>query len=187
MLVLSGYDSVARYGEFARQLAELGHYAVLFDGRDMLNEEGSGAIDFRKALERVLGSPYAASTKAAVVGFSLGGGAALMHATHNTEHVSSVVAYYPTTAWVKSPDQLSRRLRVPTLVLAAGQDKKSCCRVETIRAVANIAKREGARFTLVEYPWAGHGFAFDGATYNRADAADAWRRTTEMIAAHSRE
>src|SRR5262245_54191950 len=104
VLVLSGYDSVARYGGFARQLAEDGHYAVLFDGRDMLNQEGTGATNFRRALERALGSPHAGSTKAAVVGFSLGGGAALMHGTHNTARVSSVVAYYPTTAWVKSPD-----------------------------------------------------------------------------------
>jgi pimeloyl-ACP methyl ester carboxylesterase len=187
VLVLSGYDSVARYGGFAGQLAQVGHYAVLFDGRDMLNEEGSGATNFRSALERVLGSPHAASTRAAVVGFSLGGGAALMHGTHNTERVSSVVAYYPTTAWIKSPDQLSSRVRVPTLVLAAGQDRKSCCRPETIRAVAKLAKLEGAPFTLVEYPWAGHGFAFEGATYSGADTTDAWRRTTSMIAAHSRD
>ena len=185
MLVLSGYDSVARYGGFAGQLARGGHYAVLFDGRDMLNEEGSGPANFRRALERALRSPHAASTKAALVGFSLGGGAALMHGTHETQRVSSVVAYYPTTAWVKSPDQLASRVRVPTLVLAAGQDRKSCCRVETLRAVDKLAKLAGAPFTLVEYPQAGHGFAFDGATYRGAEAAHAWRLTTDMIAAHA--
>ncbi|MBN8453215.1 MAG: dienelactone hydrolase family protein [Candidatus Accumulibacter sp.] len=37
---------------------------------------------------------------------------------------------------------------------------------------------------MVVYPHADHAFNLDGRTYRADDAADAWRRTVDMLARH---
>jgi len=128
-----------------------------------------------------------------VIGFSLGGGGALLHATAMPDLVSMVVAYYPfTREWADKVNWFTKRFRVPVLVMAAQRDRyKECCIVETAQAFEKAAKANGADFELVVYPNADHGFNLQtGArgepigAYRADDDRDAWRRTVEMLKKH---
>jgi dienelactone hydrolase len=191
ILVLSGQTGPTSYQSYAAELAKLGYYAVLLDGKDILNRsQWPEPTNLRKAIERAQRSPQAVPGKTAVIGFSLGGGGALLQAAALPDLVSLVVAYYPfTREWKDKVTWFVKRFRVPVLVLAAGRDRyKECCVVETIRAMEAAGKGVGAQFELVVYPEADHGFNLQtGAqgepmrAYRPDDDRDAWRRTVEML------
>jgi dienelactone hydrolase len=193
-IVISGQTGPASYQTYAAELAKLGYYAVLVDGKDILNRtQWPDAPNLRKVIERSQRSPSAIPGKVAVVSFSLGGGGALLHATAMPDSVSMVVAYYPfTREWADKLNWFVKRFRVPVLVLAAERDRyKECCVVETARAMDIAAKSVGARFELVVYPEADHGFNLQtgaqgepASAYRRDDDRDAWRRTVEMLKQH---
>jgi carboxymethylenebutenolidase len=143
----------------------------------------------RKAIDRAQRSPHAVPGKTAVIGFSQGGGGALAHASNMPELVSVVVTYYPTISHpiiseAKNPGSFVKRFRVPILVLAGERDQNACCPIESMRAMEVAAKESGAKFELVVYPQADHGFNRKGRAYRRDDDRDAWRRTTEMLRLH---
>jgi dienelactone hydrolase len=109
------------------------------------------------------------------------------------ELVSMVVAYYPfTREWADKVPWFVKRFRVPVLVLAAQRDRyKDCCLVETAQAMEAAARASGARFGLVVYPEANHGFNLQAGphgepvgAYRPDDDQDAWRRTVEMLKLH---
>ncbi len=78
---------------------------------------------------------------------------------------------------------LADRFRVPVLVLAGERDRyHDCCLIESMRDLAATAQECQVPFQLVVYPNAGHGFNLAVPAYRAEDAADAWRRTTEMLA-----
>jgi dienelactone hydrolase len=190
IIVISGQTGPASYQDYAAELARLGYYSVLVAGKDILNPELTGPANLSKTIERALQSPDAVKGKAAVIGFSLGGGGALYNAANMPNLVSMVVAYYPyTKTWVNKIDSMVSRFKVPVLVLAAQMDRyKDCCVIETAQAMEAAAKAKGARFELVVYPRADHGFNLKtGAmgepmgTYRRDDDRDAWRRTLDML------
>ena len=54
-----------------------------------------------------------------------------------------------------------------------------------MRAMESAAKESNARFELVVYPNARHGFNIEGPAYRGADEQDAWRRTLEMLRQYS--
>ena len=71
------------------------------------------------------------------------------------------------------------------LVLAAEQDSyNNCCLIATIRELEAAAKTKQLPLELVVYPHADHGFNHAGRNYRGNDAADAWRRTGELLAKH---
>lgn len=190
IIVISGQTGPASYQPYAADLAHLGYYVVLVDGKDILNAEHTGPANLSKTIDRAQNSPNAIKGKVAVVGFSLGGGGALYNAANMPDAVSMVVAYYPyTRKWVNNIDDLVKRFRVPVLVLAGGADRhKDCCVIESMHAMEAAAKSKGLPFELVVYPNANHGFNLEkGArgepahTYRPDDASDAWRRTGEML------
>jgi len=192
VILISGQTGPASYQTYASEVARLGYYAVLVDGKDVLNSAIDGLGNLRKTIERAQRSPSALPGKAAVIGFSLGGGGALWHASTMPDLVSMVTAYYPYTRSWTNWDAFVRRFRVPVLVLAAERDRyQSCCLVETMRAMEAAAKGAGANFELVVYPQADHGFNLEtgargepAGAFRRDDALDAWRRTTEMLRRH---
>jgi len=53
-----------------------------------------------------------------------------------------------------------------------------------MRAMDAATKERGAKFELVVYPEAEHGFTIQGREYRPDDERDAWRRTTEMLRTH---
>ena len=193
VIVISGQSGPASYQSYAAELAKLGYYTVLLDAKDILNPALTGPAALRAAIERAQRAPSAVSGKAAVIGFSLGGGGALYNAASMPEMVSMVVAYYPfTKSWADKPGVLAKRLQVPVLVMAAQRDRyQNCCLVETAQALAASAKETGVKFELVIYPDADHGFNLPSGPrgepmpgYRRSDDRDAWSRTIEMLRQH---
>lgn len=186
ILVISGQSGPARYQTYAAEVAGLGYYAVLVDGKDILTRDKTGVTNFRKAIARAQSSPHAVPGKVAVIGFSQGGGGALLHAAGVPDLVSVVVTYYPFTSFRAGAVSLVQNFRVPVLVFAGGRDMyNNCCLIESARAMAAVAKESGAKFELVVYPEADHGFNHqESRPYRRDDDRDAWRRTTEMLRLH---
>src|SRR5450830_1484365 len=74
VIVISGQTGPNSYQKYASELAGLGYYSVLLTGKDILNPELTGEANLKKAIARAQGSPNALKGKAAVIGFSLGGG-----------------------------------------------------------------------------------------------------------------
>ena len=182
VVLLSGHSGPRFYQGFAREIARLGYYAVLLDGKDILTREQDGPGNLRKAIERAQLAPTAVPGKAAVIGFSQGGGGTLAHAANMPDLVSAAVAYYPQTNFVSDMRALVVRFQVPLLVLAGAGDRyHNCCLIESMRAMEAAARERAAPFELVVYPYADHGFNLTGANYRAADDADAWRRTIEML------
>jgi dienelactone hydrolase len=190
VMVISGQTGPASYKKYTSELAALGYYAVLLTGKDILNPEHTGEGNLRKAIERAQRSPNALKGKAAVIGFSLGGGGALYNATPQSDLVSMVVAYYPyTLTWGNNMDAFVKRFRVPVLVLPGAKDRyHNCCVIESMQAMEAAAKKTRTPFELVVYPEANHGFNLEtGASgepmgaYRHDDDLDAWRRTLEML------
>lgn len=190
IIVISGQSGPLSYQTYAAELARLGYYSVLVAGKDILNPALTGPANLRNAIDRAQRSPSAVKGKVAVIGFSLGGGGALYNATSMPDFVSVVIAYYPyTRTWTNNIDSLVKRFQVPVLVLAAQRDRyQDCCVIETARAMEVAAKARGARFELVVYPEATHGFNLKtgargepAGAYRGDDDRDAWRRTVEML------
>jgi dienelactone hydrolase len=185
VVVLSGASGPNAYQSYTGDISRLGYYAVLLAGKDILTRQQDGAANLKKAIDRAQRSPHALPGKVAVIGFSQGGGGALVHAASNPEEVSMVVAYYPSTSFVPNAGVLAKRFRVPVLVLAGERDKyNNCCLIESMRAMEAAAKESGTKFELAVYPKAEHGFNLYGSTYRRDDDRDAWRRTQEMLRTH---
>jgi dienelactone hydrolase len=195
VIALSGHSGPNSYQPYAAELAQLGYYAVLLDGKDILNPEHTGPAQLSKAIERAQHAPNALPGKVAVIGFSQGGGGALYNAANLPDMVSMVVAYYPyTRTWANHIDVLVKRFRVPVLVLAGGVDRyQDCCVVESMRAMEAAAKASRAKFELVVYPEANHGFNLEsGASgepmraFRPDDARDAWERTVAWLKQYQR-
>ncbi len=190
VVLISGQSGIEPYKPYAEDLAKLGYYAVLLTGKDILNPQLTGEDNLKRAIERALRSPQAKPGKAAVIGFSLGGGGALYNAAPLAELVSVVVVYYPyTKSWVNKINWFANRFQAPILALAAQRDRyMDCCLAETARAIEAAARKNGKSFELVVYPDADHGFNLRwGAkreinpAYRGDDDRDAWQRTGEML------
>jgi len=182
VVVLSGHSGPGLYHGYAAELSRLGYYTVLIDGKDILTREQDGAGNLRKAIERAQRSSQGVPGKAAVIGFSQGGGGALAHGANMPDLVSTVVAYYPQTSFVSDMGRLAARFQVPVLVLAGAADRyHNCCLIESMRAMQAAAVERQAQFELVVYPYADHGFNLRSSAYRGEDDADAWRRTTETF------
>jgi len=188
VILLSGASGPDRYRSYAAEVAQLGYYAVLHDGKDFNPRElamgGEGKL--RRAIERAQRSPKALLGKAAVIGFSMGGGGALTYAAGMPDLVSAVVAYYPMTMHVADMRSFVPKFKVPILVLAGGQDTYlNCCLIESMRAMEAAAKEGGKPFELVVYPNAYHAFTWvNEKWYSPGDSADAWQRTKKMLSQH---
>jgi dienelactone hydrolase len=185
VVVLSGYSGPELYEGFAAGIASQGYWVALLHGRDVFTPPREGTAVFRRVIEWVRQAPGVRPGKVAVIGFSWGGAATLAHAVGLADSVSVAIVYYPYTAWIGNPAEVASSLRVPTLALAGVQDRyRNCCPIEIIRAIDAAAHRRQARFTLVAYPEAGHGFDLAGTAYREADADDAWRRTLAALRQH---
>jgi carboxymethylenebutenolidase len=184
VILISGHSGPKGYSTYAAEVASLGYYAVLLDGNDFNRQYAkSSADDLRRVIERAQSSPKALPGKAAVIGFSRGGGGALMYAAGMPDLVSAIVAYYPGIGQhVSYMRSFVAQFRVPILVLAGEKDTyHNCCLIESMRAMEAAAKEGGKPFELVVYSNANHGFNLRGRNYRNEDSADAWQRTTKML------
>jgi len=182
VILLSGQSGPTNYQSYAAEVARLGYYAVLLDGKDILTRAQDGRANLQKAITRAQASPNALPGKVAVIGFSQGGGGALNAAAGMPDLVSTVVAYYPATSWSQNLAGVVKRFKVPVLVLAGERDTyQNCCLIEHMRTMETAAQESGAAFELVVYPQADHNFNLKSNNYRSDDAADAWRRTREKL------
>jgi dienelactone hydrolase len=187
VILLSGASGMNNYSSYAAEVARLGYYAVLLDGNDFQAKYGkSAADDLRRVIERAQSSAKALPGKAAVIGFSWGGGGALTHAASMPDLVSAVVAYYPATSFVSDMRAFAAKFQVPVLVLAGERDRyHNCCLIESMRAMEAAAKEGRAPFELVVYPNTGHAFIWvNTPTYRPEASIDAWQRTKKMLSQH---
>jgi len=186
-VVLSSNAGPSAHRAFAQQLASAGYYVVLADGRDFLIALGSG--DFRGAngaseLRRIISDAQTAAQarpgKAAVVGFAIGGGAALKHAATAPDIVAATVVMYPNLKPLGSDIAgLAAQLRTPALVLA-GEKDTVCCHAGSMQAFAAAPK--AAPFEFTSFPGSGHAFDVQGTdTYVAADAQAAGKQAIEFL------
>lgn len=113
MILLSGVDGPTSYHTYAAEVAELGYYAILLDGNSV-----NDFRDLRRVIGRAQSSAKALPGKAALIGFSLGGGHALTYAAGMPNLVSAIVAYYPKTNHIMNMRSFVADFNVPILVLA---------------------------------------------------------------------
>lgn len=155
------------------------------NGNDVLiqsKDQGPGVSALRSVIAEAHAAPQALGGKVALVGYSLGGGGVLVNSGALDDLVSGVVAYYPAISWMGDDlAPLASSLRAPVLLLAAGNDERSCCKIGSMRALEAAPKKTG--FELVVYPEAGHGFNLANSpfVYRASDSDDAWSRTVAFL------
>lgn len=182
VILLSGASGLEPYRALAQALQQRGYYVDLIDGRDVLTRDKDGLAVLKGHMAQARSAALSLPGQVAVVGFSQGGGGALLHASTLRDEVAAVVAFYPAISWSPNMAWLAQRVAVPTLILAGEQDRyNGCCLIEDMRALATAAQRQGAPLTLVSYPEAGHGFNLAMGAYRRADAEDAWARLLQVL------
>ena len=184
VVVISGQTGASNYTSISQDFADAGYYTVLVDGNDLWIKGGGGNKLLLGVIERAQASAHALPGKVGVVGFSLGGAAALSYATRMPEHVATVVVMYPLTNFIQHPDEFVGKIKVPVLMLAGTADTyRNCCTIETARALAEAAKANAEvapLFELHEYPGADHGFNMN-TSHQRALVADSRDRAIAQL------
>ncbi len=181
VILLSGYSGPGQYRSYAAEVARLGYYAVLLDGEQYYRVDSRV---LRRKIEKTQKSSKALPGKVAVIGFSMGGGAALSTAPSMPDIVSAVIAYYPMTKELGNMESLAAEFQVPILVLAGEQDTYyNCCPIGDMRKMEAAVKKGSAPFELVVYPAAGHAFnlASIPQAFRAEESADAWQRAIKML------
>ena len=185
VVLISGQTGMPGYTTAAQQIADAGFHVVLVDGNDLWIRDTRRAWTLlTTVIARAQESAQALPGKVGVVGYSLGGAAALTYAARMPDSVATVVAVYPYTAFIKDPADFVAKTRVPVQMYAGTADTyKDCCLIEMARQLAERAKTASPPvLTLHEYEGAGHGFNL--ATATRKDQAfgqDAMERTVDRL------
>lgn len=180
VVVVSGKDGAGVYTPAAKRIAALGYDVLLLDGNDISGTDGDA---LQSAIEIAQVSPHALPGKVGVVGFSLGGGEALMYASRWPDLVSVVVVWYPLTTPITDVPGFVSGIKVPVLMFAGESDTYlRCCLIGTARKLALAASFQGAPLRVITYPHAVHEFIFPDARYNAAATADSWKRAQAELA-----
>jgi dienelactone hydrolase len=182
VLMISGKSGPSLYVEHARRLAASGYTVLLYDGNDFpVNQVQLCQAKIRAVLQDAGFLSAAKPGRAAVIGYSLGGAAALACAAAMEEEIVGVIAYYPATALFKDDEDCVRRIRVPVMVLQGEDDHfLNCCTIGPIRRISDAAAGRGKQVQLIVYPGAGHGFNL-GPFKNKGLDDDSWRRTLQAL------
>jgi dienelactone hydrolase len=184
VVVISGHTGASNYTSISKDFADAGYYTVLVDGNDLWIKGGGGNALLQGVIARAKASPHALPGKVGVVGFSLGGAAALTYAARLPDEVATVVVMYPLTSFIRNPADFVGKIRVPVLVLAGTADTyMNCCTIEVARALAEAAKNNpdvAPLFVLHEYPGAEHGFNMN-TSHQRALVSDSRDRAIAQL------
>ena len=184
VVVISGQTGASNYTSISQDFADAGYYTVLVDGNDLWIKGGGGNALLQGVIARAQASPHAVAGKVGVVGFSLGGAAALTWAARMPEHVATVVVMYPLTSFIQDPGDFVGKIKVPVLMLAGTADTyKGCCTIEKARSLAEAAKANpdvAPLFVLHEYEGADHGFNMN-TSHQRALVSDSRDRAIAQL------
>jgi dienelactone hydrolase len=180
VVVASGISGPEHYKKIASDIAALGYDAVLFDGSAMEHTQGAAV---RSAIVQAQQMPHALPGKVAIVGFSAGGGEAVIYATGWPDLVTGVIAWFPATSVIHNVPRWVDHLQVPVLLFAGEKDhyRDNCCTADSDRALAAAAKAAGKPVDLYTYPKAEHDFSRGGIHYNAEADADAFQKTADKL------
>jgi|ERR1022692_232891 dienelactone hydrolase len=185
VVMVSGQTGPGGYVQSAQELANAGFDVVLLDGNQLWIKDTQAAWTLLKsAITRAQAGPHAQPGKAAVVGYSLGGGVALAYATRMPDLVETVVVSYPLTSFIKDPTEFVGKMKVPVLMLAGTADTyKDCCLIEKARQLEQAAKASSpTMLTLHEYAGVGHGFNLTtAARKDQVAGQDSMERTISRL------
>jgi carboxymethylenebutenolidase len=144
--------------------------------------------DIAATLKFLKAQPYVDVSRLAAMGFCWGGGVTWLACERFAEFRAGAAFYgrlAPAADAKPAPDrlwpvQLAATLKAPVLGLYAGKDPLSQG-IPAMREALKAAGKTGSDFIV--YPDAGHGFHADyRASYNEADAKDAWARMLDHFA-----
>lgn len=179
VVVSSGAMGIAAYRDMAKQIAQLGYDAVLFDGNALQDTTGDR---LKQAIIAASKMPHVLPGRLALVGFSLGGGVDLFFGTERADVIVGDVLWYPATNFIRDDAAWARRLKVPVLMFAGESDTyRNCCLIDNAKKLAAAASAAGKPFDLVTYPNTQHDFIPGSASYNPAAFSDAMKRMADRL------
>lgn len=177
----------------AAKLAEQGYVALAIDlyrgkvadNPDMAHElmrgvpEDRANRDLRAAYDFLASQPNVKKDRIGSIGWCMGGGYALDVALAEP-HLAGAIINYGHLA--TDPAEL-KKINAPILGLFGGQDRGIT--PEDVKKFQQDMEKLGKKIEVKIYPDAGHAFENPNnkAGYRADDAADAWKRTVEFLAA----
>ena len=179
-LAKAGYMAVA-----TEYYARIGDLSKMTDVKQIISDVISKEPDAQYMADADATVAWAAAHKGdvqrlGVTGFCRGGRMTWLYAAHSTQ-VKAAVAWYGPVGGTPTPIQpatatdYADSLHCPLLGLYGEQD--TSIPVAAVRAAQAKAKAAHKTVEIVIYPDAGHGFHADyRPSYNKADAADGWKR-----------
>ena len=178
--------------EQASKLADQGYVSLAIDlyrGRvattpDMAHElmrgvpEDRAKRDLHAAVEFLKSQPNVKKDRIGSIGWCMGGGYALDVALHEPDLAATVINY----GHLATDPEALKKINAPILGLFGGQDRGIT--PDDVHKFEQQLKQLGKKIDIKIYDDAGHAFENpnnkDG--YRAADAADAWKRTTDFLA-----
>ncbi len=180
--------------EQASKLADQGYVTLavdLYRGKvattpDMAHEimrgvpEDRAGRDLRAAVAFLRSQSYVKKDRIASIGWCMGGGYSLQTALEVPDLAATVINY---GHLVTEPESL-QKIHAPILGLFGGKDQGIT--PEDVGKFEAALKKLGKKIDVKIYPEAGHAFENPNnkAGYRPDDAADAWKRTVEFLAAN---
>src|SRR5579863_1907195 len=178
----------------ASKLADQGYIALavdLYRGKvattpDMAHElmrgvpEDRAKRDLHAAFELLQSQPNVNKDRIGAIGWCMGGGYALDAALQEPALAADVINY----GHLATDPEALKKINAPILGLFGAQDKGIT--PEDVRKFGEALDKQGKKIDVKVYDDAGHAFENPNNKegYRAADAADAWRRTIDFLAAN---
>jgi len=177
--------------EQASKLADQGYEALAVDvfrgkvatTRDEAHEisrvpEDRVKRDLDAAFHYLQSQPNIKKDRIGAIGWCMGGGFSFQVALEEPQLAADVINYGEVSA---DPDQL-KKINAPILGLFGAQDRGIT--PDDVKQFEQQMKQLGKKADITIYPDTGHGFQnpVNGAGYNAADTADAWKKITNFFA-----
>src|SRR5229473_3910939 len=179
--------------EQASKLADQGYEALAIDlyrGKvattpDMAHEimrgvpEDRAKRDLHAAFEFLQSQPNVKKSRIGAIGWCMGGGYSLDVALQEPALAADVINY----GHLATDPEALKKINAPILGLFGGQDRGIT--PDDVHKFEEALKKLGKRVEIKIYPDAGHAFENPNNKqgYRAEDAADAWKRTVDFLAA----
>jgi dienelactone hydrolase len=184
IVLLSGHAGPRHDRRAAKAFARLGYDVVLLDSNQFVGRgwlEGSQLAAVGTAIQQAQQMPHALPGRVAVIGLSLGGGVALLYATHLPNLVAGIVVWFPFTRPFQYNPSAVSNVNIPVLMFAGEDDTyNNCCLIGTARGMA-AASPSGTPLKVITYPATKHDFIIGGRNYNENSYRDAMQRTAAQL------
>jgi carboxymethylenebutenolidase len=134
--------------------------------------------DLHAAFAYLQSQPNVKKDRIGAIGWCWGGGYSLQVALQEPQLAATVINYGDVSA---DPDQL-KKVNAPVLGLFGAQDRGIT--PDDVKKFKEQMDKLGKKVDVTIYPDTGHGFQnpVNGAGYNAADTADAWKKITNFFA-----